>query len=86
MHAANNDEQFGKLSQTSGLYKVVRVLAGSLLLLLCAVLACWTAYLLNCLYCEHRQRQEKEMEGVVPGRVMQYHEVMGALLGPWGAR
>lgn len=50
--------------------------------LLYAGVGIWTCYLLACLYMEYRTRKEKE--GVVfKAHVIQYHEVMGGLVGPW---
>lgn len=43
---------------------------------------CWASYLIACLYLEYRSRKEKE--GVnFRKHTIQYHEVMGFLIGPW---
>ncbi|GLJ38158.1 hypothetical protein SUGI_0776840 [Cryptomeria japonica] len=47
-----------------------------------AIIGIWTCYMLACLYLEYRSRKEKE--GVDFRRhVIQYHEVMGHLVGKW---
>lgn len=50
--------------------------------LLYAGVGIWTCYLLASLYLEYRSRKEKQGT-VFKMHVIQYHEVMGELVGPW---
>uniref|UniRef100_A0A0C9RQK5 TSA: Wollemia nobilis Ref_Wollemi_Transcript_23155_1695 transcribed RNA sequence n=1 Tax=Wollemia nobilis TaxID=56998 RepID=A0A0C9RQK5_9CONI len=50
--------------------------------LLYAIVGIWTCYMLACLYMEYRARKEKEGSNFKK-HVIQYHEVMGYLVGPW---
>lgn len=50
--------------------------------LLYAFVGIWTCYLLACLYMEYRARKEKK-GAVFKMHVIQYHEIMGDLVGPW---
>ncbi|CAM6085899.1 unnamed protein product [Calypogeia fissa] len=53
------------------------------LLYLC--IGIWTCYLLARLYIEHRYREERKGTNFA-NHVIQYHEVIGALVGPWARR
>lgn len=50
--------------------------------LLYAGVGIWTCYMLSCLYLEYRSRKEKEGADF-KRHVIQYHEVMGYLVGSW---
>eukprot|EP01018_Ginkgo_biloba_P029518 Gb_22661 [translate_table: standard] len=50
--------------------------------LLYATVGIWTCYMLSCLYMEYRARKEREGANFKK-HVIQYHEVMGYLVGPW---
>ncbi|KAL0034791.1 hypothetical protein WJX77_007387 [Trebouxia sp. C0004] len=69
------------------------MLLGILLQLVYAVMASWTAYLMNTLYMEHVNRQERAKALATHpehpndrNHIIQYHEVIGGLVGPWGER
>ncbi|KAL3158265.1 Lymphocyte transmembrane adapter 1, variant 3 [Trebouxia sp. C0009 RCD-2024] len=66
---------------------------GILLQLGYAMMASWTAYLMNTLYMEHVNRKERlnalSQYPAHPNErdhIIQYHEVIGGLIGPWGER
>ncbi|KAH9309619.1 hypothetical protein KI387_037530, partial [Taxus chinensis] len=50
--------------------------------ILYAIVGIWTCYMLACLYLEYRSRREKEGADF-KRHVIQYHEVMGYLVGNW---
>lgn len=55
---------------------------GVLFHLLYAFCGIWTCYLLASLYLEYRTRKEKQ-GNLFKMHIIQYHEVMGDLVGPW---